>query len=130
MTDMPPLDEHETRRNHADIEIRYPDGHVVYIEVKRHGNDIDVRDAESRFMMHIGRASSALVGAASVSGWYVRSGSPPWSEDADAAGISADWRTVGEDLWRALGRATYVRIEGDPDQSRLFDPADLERNGA
>ncbi|HEV2975447.1 MAG TPA: hypothetical protein VGX69_10730 [Solirubrobacteraceae bacterium] len=127
---MPSHGEHGTRRNCADIEIRYPDGHVVYIEVKAHGNEIDVRDAENELMMHIGGASSAFVGAASVSGWYVRSGSPPWSEDADAAGISADWRTVGEDLWRALGRATYVRIKGDPDQSCLFDPADLERNGA
>lgn len=130
MASMPPQDERRVRDGQADLEIRYPDGHVVYIEVKTHGDQIDVRDVESRLLLHIGDASPASVGAASLSGWYVRSCLPPWTMNADDAGIWADWRTVGEDLWRAFGRATRIRIKGDPDQNRLFDPADLEKTGS
>jgi len=130
MADMPPKNQHQVRDGHADLEIRYPDGHVVYIEVKTHGDQIDVRDAESQLTLHIGDASPASVGAASLSGWYVRSYSPPWTRNADEAGIWADWRTVGEDLWRAFGQATRIRIEGDRGQNRLFDPADLEGSGS
>lgn len=108
------MDTDKDSKERADLEIRYPDGTVVYIEVKsRHGHDVVVtaREATDQVAMHVRAANAASVGAASVFGWYVRSAAP-WSEDADTAAIRSDWRVVGDDLWRAaarLGDAELVR---------------------
>jgi hypothetical protein len=103
----------------ADIEIRLPDGRVMAIEVKDMGSGVVVRDAISQAVMHVSGASAAVVGAASVFGWYVRSDAP-WSRGDDAA-IRNDWQTVGDDLWRATGEITRAKEADIDDQPRLFD---------
>jgi hypothetical protein len=104
-----------------DIEIRLPDGRIIAIEVKGLSNGIAVSDAMSQAAMHVGGASAAAVGAASMLGWYVRSDAP-WLRGDDAA-IRSDWVTVGDDLWRATGGITRS-IEDNDDQPHLFDPSE------
>jgi hypothetical protein len=116
-------------KDETDIEIRYQDGTIVRVELKQHGRGVTVRDLLHHTEMHISGASAASVGAASIFGWYVRS-KAPWTEHFDNAGLTADWLTVGDDLWRAAGQVASGMDESDSSQSRLFDPADLGKQGA
>jgi hypothetical protein len=123
------MDRLGTRKKHAyDLEIRYPDGRVVLIEVKR-GSGVRVRDLMSQAQLYVSGASAAAIGAASVFGWYVRSGAP-WAErGGDDAAIRGDWQTVGDDLWRATGAAARIENGAERDQDHLFDPAEYARQG-
>jgi hypothetical protein len=107
-----------------DIEIRLDDGRVIAIEVKDGHRGIDVLDVAARAAMHVSGASAAVVGAASVFGWYVR-GDAPWVDRDDTA-IRSDWEAVGDDLWRAAGEITRS-IKDNNDQPHLFDPSEYAK---
>jgi len=97
------------------------DGSSLVFEVKR--ANVLAGDVMRQAITYVHGASATAVGAASVFGWYVRSDAP-WSErgHSDDAAIRADWRVVGDDLWRAAGVVAHVRP--DNEQPRLFDPSD------
>ncbi len=94
------------------------------MEVKVIGSSMVVSESVSHTIMHVGDASAAAVGAASVLGWYVRSNAP-WLVGDDAV-IRNDWQTVGDDLWRAVG-AFMSGNEADGEQPRLFDPGEYAK---
>jgi hypothetical protein len=107
-----------------DLEIKYPDGRVVIVEIKGDRKSaVSVRDLTSQATIHVSAMSAASIGAASVFGWYVRSGAP-WAEP-DAAILHADWQTVGDDLWRAVGRIAHDENDVHPEQRHLFDPSEF-----
>lgn len=108
-------------KTRPDIEIEMPDGSSLVVEVKR--ANVSVDDVMRQAITYVHGASATAVGVASVFGWYVRSDAP-WSEQGhgDDAAICADWRAVGDDLWRAAVAVAHVKPENE--QPRLFDPSD------
>jgi hypothetical protein len=102
----------------GDAEVKMPDGRTVIVEFKR-GN-VSVDQVMRQALTYVPGASAAIVGAAGVFGWYVRSDAP-WSRRAEGDAIYGDWRVVGDDIWRAARAAS---LEGEDNQPHLFDPTD------
>jgi hypothetical protein len=121
-------------RSHArvesDVESRCQDGSVIHFQIKRAGADgLVVQDLLNHAELQVSGPSAGFVGAASVFGWYVRSGAP-WSDHLDSDGLHADWQAVGDDLWRAIVRVADAADNSESSQSRLFDPADFAGRGS
>jgi hypothetical protein len=102
----------------TDAEVKMPDGRTVIVEFKR--GDVSEDQVVRRALTYVHGASAAIVGAAGVFGWYVRSDAP-WSRRAEGDAIYGDWRVVGDDLWRAARAASF---KDEDNQPHLFDPTD------